>query len=108
MPDRIEQQGLVERLRRNIPRAGENSSGLRNEAATRIEQLEAELARARETIQRVQGALAYIPPADTAERDRSIAADLNAGMSLRECARKHGVGVGVIRGVKAKETQHGR
>lgn len=37
----------------------------------------------------------------TPEIKRAIAADSN--LSLRECARKHGVGVGVVRGVRGQE-----
>lgn len=34
--------------------------------------------------------------------DETLAADLRAGMSLRDCAKKHGVGVGRVRGAKAR------
>jgi transcriptional regulator NrdR family protein len=56
----------------------------------------------RETLDRIRSALDYVPPRDRDELDAAIAADLDAGLSLRQCARKHGVNVGRVRGARAR------
>lgn len=52
---------------------------------------------------RVTAAVEYSIPVDRRSLDEAIAADARAGLSLRANAAKHGVGVGVVRGV-AKRT----
>lgn len=64
--------------------------------------LEAEVERLRAIVARVQQAVAYCPPEDMTAREAAIAADLSAGMSLRQISAKHGVGVGTVRGVKSR------
>jgi len=64
----------------------------------RIAALEDRLAEIMAFRTRVLAAVDYVPPATDETRER-IAADLAEGMSLRQCAKKHGVGVGVVRGV---------
>ena len=52
--------------------------------------------RAAERIVRMlDGAMPKVP-------DETLAADVAAGLSLRECAKRHGVGVGRIRGAVAR------
>jgi hypothetical protein len=51
-------------------------------------------------LERIAGALS----ADTAPRvpDETLAADFALGLSYRQCAAKHGVGVGRVRGAVAR------
>lgn len=65
--------------------------------------LDAEVERLRAIVARVQQAVAYCPPEDMTAREAAIAADLSAGMSLRQISAKHGVGVGTVRGVNGWE-----
>jgi len=64
------------------------------------------LARAVVALERIAGALAgdhiytIIP-------DETLVADIDAGLSLRQCAVKHGVGVGRVRGAITR-TQKGK
>ncbi len=77
------------------------------EQQTRIAELITENARLRAALRRVQAALNYVEPEP--RLDEAILADSH--LSLRECARKHGVGVGVVRGVRARnlmEKRHDR
>lgn len=66
------------------------------------EQVERELHEARATIARVRAALDWEPPTSEAVKT-AIATDLSAGLSLRKCAEKHGVTLGIVRGVAAIE-----
>lgn len=58
-------------------------------------------------LERIAGALAgEAPLIDDALRD-AIRRDWESGLSLRKCAEKHGVGVGVVRGLAARSLQDG-
>jgi hypothetical protein len=58
----------------------------------RVERLEAALTR-------VRAAIEFADPRDDIARRKAMAGDLQAGMSLRKCAAKHGVSFGVVRGL---------
>lgn len=67
------------------------------------------LARAVVALERIAGAMAGQQIPDPP--DEFLVHDLNAGMSLRAVAQKHGVGVGKVRGARARaasETNNGR
>lgn len=68
---------------------------------------DAEIAELRATVARVKAAIEYAPLPDMTATKAAIAADLNAGMSLRVAARKHGVAVGTVRGVKSALANRG-
>lgn len=109
---------LIERLEAWADMAdmgrGPDPDDMRREAATtlrtladKVEQLRADNARLREVLGRVSAALEYVPPETRIAQDDRIIASLNAGLSLRQTARKHGVGVGTVRGAKARAALKG-
>lgn len=61
----------------------------------RVARLEAMLAR-------IQAALNFVPTPPQDELDAILHEDILRGMSLRECARAHGVKVGRVRGAIAR------
>lgn len=58
----------------------------------------------RATIARIRSALDFVEPVDNYERDRAIAADLDAGMSLRKTAAKHGASFSIVRTIDKHRT----
>ena len=59
-----------------------------------------EVERLREALARVRAALDFITPRQRDEIEQAVCAD--SELSLRACAKKHGVGVGVVRGIRAR------
>ena len=72
------------------------------EAAAEIRRLREQCEALEQAVARVRQAISYAPKEDLTAREQAIAVDLGAGLSLRQIAAKHGVGVGVVRGVKAR------
>lgn len=87
----------VETILREI--AGAKNAGVMPEiirqAADRLDDLE-------RTLARVQAALDHMTPFKRSQQRKAIQDSIKAGLSLRRAAKKHGVGVGVVRGVIAR------
>ena len=79
----------------------ENMLSATRAAASAAHRSERLLERAVEALERIAGALAGEPKPDVP--DAALAADVKAGLSLRQCAEKHRVGVGRVRGAVARQ-----
>lgn len=58
-------------------------------------------------VERVRAAINFIEPPPRDELDRMLAWDIANGMSLRTCAKKHGVNVGRVRGAISRAALNG-
>jgi hypothetical protein len=108
--------GLIERLRSSAKAFRENpvydsagdgcflsAQALEcEEAASALSASQAEIVRLREALNRVRAAVEYEEPAPRDELDRTLAADVAGGLSLRACAEKHGVKLGRVRGAVSR------
>lgn len=56
-------------------------------------------------LERVKAAIDFVEPRDPEAKREAIVRDLEAGMSLRKAAAKHGVGVAVVRGIARIRSQ---